>query len=93
VALNFSPDKLREHFHGLSAQRKAIDKKLEPLREELNDLVAGKGKHSKTTIAAGAKKEAELRTKIIDLQNELFPIENERGAVARALNGQTGVPE
>ena len=85
MATDFSPDSLRKHFHALSKKRVAIDAELDPLRAQLNAMVA-KDSHS-------AKDEAALREKIVKLQQKLAPIENERAAVSRALGGQTGVPE
>lgn len=83
--MDFSPDALRKHFNALTAKRVKIDARLDPLRSELNAMVA-KDSYSH-------KAEAALREKIVKLQQELAPIENERAAVARALGGQTGVPE
>src|SRR5690349_3404529 len=93
ATMDFSPDALRKHFHALSAKRAKIDEKLDPLRRELNDIVAGEGKAGKMTLAQARKREAELRADIVKLQRELAPIESERATVANALRGQTGVPD
>ena len=89
--MDFSPENLRKRFHELSADRAAIDKKLDPLRAELDNLVAGKGT-GKMTVAQARKQEEKLRAQIRDMQEQLAPIETERAAVARALGGKTGVP-
>lgn len=88
--MDLSPETLRRHFHALSKKRGAVDKKLDPLRAELGDLVAGK---TKLSVSSAQKREAEVREKIVKLQRDLAPIENERATVARALGGQTGIPE
>jgi hypothetical protein len=93
MATDFSPDALKKHFHALSAKRAKVDEKLDPLRRELNDIVAGKGASAKLTHAQAVKREAEVRADIVKLQAQLAPIESERATVARALNGQTGLPE
>ena len=82
MATDFSPDALRKRFHSLSDQRAKIDAKLEPLRAKLD---AGSGK------TASADEKA-TRDQIVKLQAELAPIEQERAALARALNGNTGLP-
>ena len=83
--MDFSKESLQKHFHSLTAKRVRIDAKLDPLRKELNALVA-KDSYSR-------KEEAKLRDAIVKLQQELAPIENERAAVSRALAGQTVVPD
>jgi hypothetical protein len=87
---DFSPDKLRKHFKDLTAKSEAIDKKLQPLRDELDALVAGDGV---VTVKEARKREAVIRPKIVALQEEQFPIEMERAATARALGGKTGTPD
>lgn len=93
AAVDFSPDSLRKHFHALSKKRAKIDAKLDPLRVELNALVAGEGKFASMPLAKARKREEELRADIVKMQRDLAPIENERAAVSRALGGQTGVPD
>lgn len=87
--IDFSPDNLRKHFHELTAKREKIDAKLDPLRAELNALVAG---DTKLTVKKAKEREAVIRKEIVALQDKLFPIERERAAVARALGGKTGAP-
>lgn len=89
--ISLDPDALRKHFHALTAKRAKIDEKLEPLRAELDELVAGKD--AKMTVAQARKREDEIRPQIVKLQQQLYPIEQERAIVARALGGQTGEPE
>lgn len=87
---NFHPDKLRARFRDLTKKHDALDAKLQPLRDELNDVVAGKGD---ITVLQASKRESELRPKIRKLQEELAPLEMERAAIARALGGKTSEPE
>lgn len=84
--MDFSPEKLRGHFGKLTGERGRIDKKLEPARAELDALVAG---DTKLSVKAAQTREAKLREQIKALQDELYPIEMERAAVARALGGKT----
>jgi uncharacterized membrane protein len=83
--MDFSPEALRAHFQTLTAQRAAIDVKLDPLRDELDELM----QNDKLPAGVVREREAGLREQIRSLQNELAPIEQERAAVARALNGKT----
>lgn len=85
--MDFSPDKLRPHFKALTKKREAIDKKLQPLRDELDELVAG---DTDLTVKEAKAREEAIRKSIIKLQNDLYPIEMERASVARALGGKTG---
>jgi chromosome segregation ATPase len=87
--MDFSPDKIRSRFHELTANRAKIDAKLDPLREELADLIAG---NTKLSVKAARTREEKVRARIVELQVELAPIENERAACARALGGKTGEP-
>jgi len=87
MSSTFAPENLRKRFWKLTAEREEIDKELEPLREELNALVAG---DTSLTVKQARAREAKIRPEIVKLQQKLAPIENERGAVARALGGQTG---
>jgi chromosome segregation ATPase len=88
--MDFSPDKIRARFHELTAERAKIDAKLDPLRAELADLISG---DTDLTAKKARSREASVRDKIVDLQQQLAPIENERAACARALGGKTGEPE
>jgi hypothetical protein len=88
--MDFSPAALRAHFKALTAKREKIDVHLDPLRAELDALVAG---DTKLTVKKAKEREAVIREEIKNLQAKLFPIENERAAVARALGGKTGEPE
>ena len=84
--VDFSPDTLRKRFRELTKKADALEGKLQPLREELNDVVAGKGNIS---VLQASKREADIRPQIVKLQKELAPIEMERAALARALGGKT----
>jgi hypothetical protein len=88
--MDLSPKNLRKQFHSLTAKHDAIQKKLQPLRDELDGLVSGE---SGVTVKKAREREAVIRPKIKELQNELYPIEMERAAVARALGGKTGSPD
>lgn len=86
--MDFTPENLRKQFRKLTADHDAVQKKLQPLRDELDAI------NSDNTITAKKlrDREAVIRPKIVELQNELYPIEMERAAVARALGGKTGDP-
>ena len=88
--MDFKPETLRKHFHKLTADHDKVQAKLQPLRDELDALVAG---DTKLTVKEAQKREAAIRPKIKELQNELYPIEMERATVARALGGKTGNPD
>jgi hypothetical protein len=88
--VDFSPPTLRKRFRELTKKHDAADAKLQPLRDELNAVVAGEGN---ITVLQASKRESELRPKIRKLQEELAPIEMERAAIARALGGKTSDPE
>ena len=88
--MDFSPETLRARFHELTEARGAIDANLDPLRAELDGLAAGE---TKLTAKAAREREAEVRARIVDLQRQLAPIEQERAACARALGGKTGSAE
>lgn len=85
--MDFSTETLRTRFHELTAQRAVIDAELDPLRAELDAIVAGTADMS---LSAARARETVVRARIVELQAELFPIEQERGNCARALNGLTG---
>jgi hypothetical protein len=87
--MDFSPENLRKQFRDLTAKHDKIQEKLQPLRDELDGLVAGDGDIS---VKKARARELVIRPKIRELQNELYPIEMERAAVARALGGKTGDP-
>jgi chaperonin cofactor prefoldin len=84
--MDFSPKNLKKHFDALTAKHDKIQEKLQPLRDELDAVVAGEGN---ITVKQARKKEETLRPKIKALQAELAPIENERAAVAKALGGRS----
>ena len=88
--VDFSPENLRKRFRELTKKSDALEAKLAPLREELNEVVAGKGN---ITVLQASKREADIRPQIVKLQKELAPIEMERAALARALGGRTSGPE
>lgn len=87
--MDFTPENLRKRWKELTAKHDAIDAKLSPLREELDATLADES----LTVKVARAKEAKLRPQIKALQEELYPIEMERAAVARALGGKTGDPE
>lgn len=87
--MDFEPKALRKQFHSLTAKHDAIQKKLQPLRDELDGLFSD----DSNTLKKVREREAVIRPKIVELQNELYPIEMERAAVARALGGKTGSPD
>lgn len=87
--MDLSPETLRDHWDTLTARADKIRAELDPKRAELDKLVAG---DTKLTVKAAQKREAELRADIVKHQAKLFPLENERAAVARALGGKTGKP-
>jgi len=78
---------LRARWQELTSKREEIDAQLHPAWAELNALVAG---DTALTIKQAHEREAVLREQIKAAQAELFPIEQERAMVARALGGQTG---
>lgn len=88
--MDFSPKALRAQFHKLTGQHDAIQKKLQPLRDELDGLVAG---DNDISVKKAREREAAIRPKIKAFQEELYPIEMERAALARALGGKTGSPD
>jgi predicted nucleic acid-binding Zn-ribbon protein len=85
--MDLSPEKLRAEFWKKTAEREKINAKLDPLRDELNGLVAG---DKKLTAAQSKTREVKVRDQISALQTELAPIERDRATLARALGGQTG---
>lgn len=88
--MDFSPQTLRKQFHKLTAEHDDIQAELEPLRAELDSVVAGKGD---ITVKQARAREDKLRPQIKKLQEKLYPIEMQRAALARALGGKTGQPE
>lgn len=88
--MDFKPESLRKRFKELTAAHDKIQGKLQPLRDELDSLVAGEGD---ITVKKARAREEAIRPKIKALQEELYPIEMERAAVSRALGGKTGIPE
>ena len=87
--MDFSPESLRKQWKLMTAKSDAIEAKLAPLREELNDTVSD----DSLTQGEARAREAKLRPQIKKLQAELYPIEMERAAIARALGGKTGIQE
>jgi hypothetical protein len=79
--MDFSPDNLRRRFHELSAQRNAKLGASGPLRMQRDALIA---QHEADI--------AQLNAHIKDAEAGLYEIDVERGALVRALNGQTGEP-
>jgi hypothetical protein len=87
--MDFSPETVRARFHELTAQAASITAQLDPLRAELDAIVAGTADLS---LSAARAREGELRALIRGAQNLLFPIEQERAVCAKALGGKTGLP-
>jgi hypothetical protein len=85
--MDFSPETVRARFHELTAEHDAIQEVLQPLRDELDALVAG---DNDVSVKVAREREAEIRPRIKELQAQLFPIEQERAVCARALGGKTG---
>jgi len=80
----YHPENMRKRFHELSRKREAILARVMPLREERDRIV----------------QEAEAKAKVlveqfrqIEKDEDLFGIDQERAALARALGGKTGRPE
>jgi hypothetical protein len=88
--MDFSPETLRAQFAALTGQHDAIDGELAPLRAELDALVAG---DTALTVRQAHEREAGLRAAIKALQEQMFPIEQERAAMCRALGGKTSAPD
>lgn len=84
---DFSPEALRARWAELTAERAALDAGLDPLRAELDALAGGT---APLTLAEAWAREPALRGEIEALQDRLYPIEQERAAIARALGGKTG---
>lgn len=85
--MDFSQEAIRAHFHRKTAEEDAIRSKLQPLRDELDALVAG---DTSLTVKKAQAREQALRAEIVKLQEKLLPITNERAMAARALGGKTG---
>lgn len=88
--MDFSPETIRARFHELTTAREAIDAELNPLRAELDGIVAG---DVEMTLAQAQAREGDVREQIKALQSALYPVEMERALCARALGGKTGSPE
>jgi uncharacterized coiled-coil DUF342 family protein len=80
----FSPENMRKRFHELGRKREAILAKTTPLREERDKIVQEADAKAKALAA---------QFKQIEKDGGLFDIDMERGMLARALNGKTGVPQ
>lgn len=77
--MDFSPDKLRARFAELSKKYDAIDAKRTALQKERDGKIDSMGMTQEKAYAERIKK----------LHAEAAPIEEERAAISRALNGQT----
>lgn len=77
-----NPDDMRARFKALGAERDALLAKLEPDRKERDRLWS-------EVEAIQAKRKA-LTERMKADNDRLAQIDNERGALARALNGKTG---
>lgn len=85
--MDFSPKALRAQWKAKLAEKEALDKKLDVLRAEWNGLAAGDGG---VTVTEATSRKEKLRPKIVALQEQLYPIDMELAALARALGGRTG---
>lgn len=88
--MDFSPKNMRARFRDLTAKSEAAHAKLDPLRDELAELVQG---DTKLSVKAARAREDAVRALIIKGNDALYPIEQERALISRALNGKTGEPE
>ena len=75
----FDPDNMRRRFHELGAKRDEILAKSTPLREKRDAVLA--------EMEASVKA---LSAEIKAAEAGLFEIDQERGAITRALKGKTG---
>lgn len=78
------PDEMRARFHTLGKQRGEILAKAAPARAKYDAMRAEEGQlreRMKPVIA-----------EIKAIEAPLYEIDNERGMIARALNGKTGEP-
>ncbi len=75
----FDPGTMRKRFKELEAKRAALLAEIAPVEVERDALIAA---HN----AAIKPLEAKLKT----MRAPLFDLDNERGMIARALNGKTG---
>lgn len=77
----FHPDNMRKRFHELGRKREAVLARIAPLREERDRIV--READAKAKVLADQFKQ-------IEKDEDLFGIDMERGALARALGGKTG---
>lgn len=73
---------LKDRFHALAAEKLAVEAKIQPVQDRYNAL---------------RKQQNDLDVMLKPIAGELksaraplYEIDNERAAIARALNGQTG---
>lgn len=83
--MDMTPEKMKARFAELTEARAGLDAKLAPLREELASIVQGT---ADLHLTAARARETDIRAQIVKLQDALFPVEQERGALARALKWQ-----
>lgn len=88
--MDFSPKALRTRKDELDKQAGAIESRLQPLRDELDAIVAGTADLS---LKEARAREDRIRPQIKDLQSKLYPIDMERAVVARALGSRTSPAE
>jgi len=86
MTMDFSPDALKAHLADLNDRIDLAESELQPLRDELAQLVSG---DTNLSVKKAAAREAKIRAEIRQRQNALYPLEMERAAVARALGGKT----
>lgn len=79
-------DQMRDRFHELGAIKAEVDAELEPLNAAMTLL------HQQAAAIAAEQKTIATKMKAIRDAAGLFDLDMERGRLARALDGKTGVP-
>ena len=79
-----TPDEMRKEFHKLAADRAEAVAKAKSLREKYEQLRA-----QEHAVSAQIKA---MLPELKAAEAPLYEIDNARGALSRALNGQTGKP-
>jgi predicted nucleic acid-binding Zn-ribbon protein len=84
--MDLSPEALRQTFAELTGQYDAIEEQLAAAHAELGALLAG---DTELTVRQALDREAELRAAIRGLNEQQFPIEQDRATIVRALAGNS----
>jgi hypothetical protein len=79
-------DQMRDRFHELGAIKAKVDAELEPLNAAMTLL------HQQAAAIAVEQKKVAVKMKAIRDAANLFDLDMERGRLANALGGKTGVP-